>query len=85
MVREMTTLLIILTVSGAFLLFNEVVVMTNGGPADSSQVLGTWMYCNAFLIDDMGYVAAIATVILVLTVVFAIIQLVYSQRRRVEM
>ncbi|MFN8194769.1 MAG: sugar ABC transporter permease [Nocardioidaceae bacterium] len=84
MVREMTTLLIILTVSGAFLLFNEVMVMTAGGPADSSQVLGTWMYRNAFLADNMGYAAAIATLIFVLTLLFAVVQLAYSRRRRVE-
>ena len=42
-------------------------VMTAGGPADSSQVLGTWMYRNAFLVDNMGYAAAIATLIFVLT------------------
>lgn len=85
MVREMTTLLIILTVSGAFLLFNEVMVMTAGGPADSSQVLGTWMYRNAFLADNMGYAAAIATLIFVLTLVFAAFQLAVSRRRTVEL
>jgi raffinose/stachyose/melibiose transport system permease protein len=85
MVREMTTLLIILTVSGAFLLFNEVMVMTGGGPADSSQVLGTWMYRNAFLADNMGYAAALATFIFVLTLLFAVLQLWVSRRRRVEL
>ena len=67
MVREMTTLIIILTISGAFLVFNEVMVMTAGGPSNSSQVLGTWLYRNAFLNDDMGYASAIATVIFVIT------------------
>jgi raffinose/stachyose/melibiose transport system permease protein len=84
MVREMTTLLIILTVSGAFLVFNEVEVMTAGGPSDSSQVLGTWLYRNAFLADDMGYASAIATVIFVITFGFAAIQLVLSRRKRIE-
>ncbi len=84
MVREMTTLLIILTVAGAFLVFNEVMVMTAGGPSDSSQVLGTWLYRNAFLADDMGYASAIATVIFVLTFGFAILQIMIGRRRRVE-
>ena len=57
MVREMTTLVVILTISGAFLVFNEVMVMTAGGPNNSSQVLGTWLYRKAFLEDDMGYAA----------------------------
>jgi len=85
MVREMTTLLIILTVSGAFLLFNEVMVMTAGGPADSSQVLGTWMYRNAFLADNMGYAAALATFIFVLTLLFAVFQMMVARRRRVDL
>ncbi|MEO6941660.1 MAG: sugar ABC transporter permease, partial [Terrimesophilobacter sp.] len=39
LVREMTSLLVIITISGAFQVFNEVMVMTSGGPNNSSQVL----------------------------------------------
>lgn len=85
LVREMTTLLIILTFSGAFLVFNEVMVMTAGGPANSTHVLGTWLYFNAFMSDDMGYASAIATVIFVITFALAVAQLAYSRRRRVEL
>lgn len=84
MVREMTTLLIILTVSGAFLVFNEVMVMTAGGPNNSSQVLGTWLYRKAFFEDHMGYASAVATVIFVITFTFAAIQLTYTRRRRFD-
>ena len=84
MVREMTTLIIILTVSGAFLVFNEVMVMTAGGPSNSSQVLGTWLYRNAFLNDDMGYASAIATVIFVITLAIGAVQIVVSRRRRIQ-
>jgi len=84
MVREMTTLLVILTISGAFLVFNEVMVMTAGGPNNSSQVLGTWLYRQAFFEDDMGYAATVATVILVITFTIAALQMWVTQRRRVE-
>jgi len=84
MVREMTTLLIILTVSGAFLVFNEVMVMTAGGPDNSSHVLNTWLYRNAFFEDDMGYAATIATVIFVITFIVAVVQLAVARRRRIE-
>ena len=84
MVREMTTLIIILTVSGAFLVFNEVMVMTAGGPSNSSQVLGTWLYRNAFLNDDMGYASAIATVIFVITLAIGAVQIIVSRRRRIQ-
>lgn len=84
MVREMTTLITILTISGAFLVFNEVMVMTAGGPSNSSQVLGTWLYRNAFLNDDMGYASAIATVIFVITLLIGASQIYLSRRRRIE-
>lgn len=84
MVREMTTLVTILTISGAFLVFNEVMVMTAGGPSNSSQVLGTWLYRNAFLNDDMGYAAAIATVIFAITLLIGAVQIYVSRRRRIE-
>lgn len=84
MVGEMTTLVTILTISGAFLVFNEVMVMTAGGPSNSSQVLGTWLYRNAFLNDDMGYAAAIATVIFVITLLIGASQIYVSRRRRIE-
>jgi raffinose/stachyose/melibiose transport system permease protein len=84
MVREMTTLITILTISGAFLVFNEVMVMTAGGPSNTSQVLGTWLYRNAFLNDDMGYASAIATVIFVITLAVGAVQIVVSRRRRIE-
>lgn len=84
MVREMTTLISILTISGAFLVFNEVMVMTAGGPSNSSQVLGTWLYRNAFLNDDMGYASAIATVIFVITLTVGGAQVYVSRRRRIQ-
>jgi len=84
MVREMTTLITILTISGAFLVFNEVMVMTGGGPSNSSQVLGTWLYRNAFLNDDMGYASAIATVIFLITLTVGAVQIQVSRRRRIE-
>jgi raffinose/stachyose/melibiose transport system permease protein len=84
MVREMTTLVIIVTVSGAFLVFNEVMVMTAGGPSNSSQVLGTWLYQSAFINDDMGYASAIATIVFTITLLAAAAQLLYAKRRRVD-
>ena len=60
--REMTGLMVIITVTGAFQVFNEVMVMTAGGPNNSSQVLGTWLYQQGFNENNFGYGAAIAAV-----------------------
>jgi raffinose/stachyose/melibiose transport system permease protein len=84
MVREMTGLMTIVTISGAFQVFNEVMVTTAGGPNNSTQVLGTWLYQSGFIKNDFGYAAAIATVIFVVTLVLALVQLRYTSRRRVS-
>jgi raffinose/stachyose/melibiose transport system permease protein len=84
MVREMTTLLMIVTISGAFLVFNEIMATTSGSPGNSSQVLGTWLYQSAFKNDDMGYAAVVAVVIFVITFTAALLQLGYGRLRRVE-
>jgi raffinose/stachyose/melibiose transport system permease protein len=83
--REMTGLMIIITVTGAFQVFNEVMVMTAGGPNNSSQVLGTWLYQQGFNENNFGYAAAIAAVIFVVTMMTGTAQLIYTRRRRVQL
>jgi len=85
MTREMTGLMIIITVTGAFQVFNEVMVMTAGGPNNSSQVLGTWLFQQGFTENNFGYGAAIAAVIFAVTMVTGIAQLIYTKRRRVQL
>lgn len=82
--REMTGLMVIVTITGAFQVFNEVMVMTAGGPNNSSQVLGTWLYQQGFIEDNFGYGAAIAAVIFLVTMLTGIAQLIYTRRRRVQ-
>jgi raffinose/stachyose/melibiose transport system permease protein len=84
LVREMTLLAMIITISGAFLVMNEVWVMTAGGPNNSSHTLASWMYKSAFFNDQMGYAAALAVVIFVITLVVSIIQLFLNRGKAVQ-
>ena len=84
MTREMTGMMIIVTVTGAFQVFNEVMVMTAGGPNNSSQVLGTWLFEQGFNQNDMGYAAAIGSLVFGVTMLCGVAQLWYTRRRRVE-
>ena len=83
LIREMTGLMMIVTMSGAFQVFNEVMVMTSGGPDNSTHVLGTWLYRSGFVKNDFGYAAAIAVVIFLITLSLAILQVRYTSRKRV--
>ncbi|MCG7310717.1 carbohydrate ABC transporter permease [Brachybacterium sp. ACRRE] len=83
--REMVAILSLVTVSNALLLFNEVIVMTNGGPNNSTQVLGTIVYQNAFVNDRMGYAATMSTLVLVLTMGLGVAQMIWTRRKRVSL
>lgn len=74
-VRESTLIFTIITIFGAFKVFDIVWVMTAGGPSNASEVLGTHMYRSAFRNDVSGYAAAVATVIFVISIAVGIFQI----------
>jgi len=74
-VRETTLVMSTITVIGAFKVFDIVWVMTGGGPNNSSQVIGSYMYKTGFRIDEMGYASAIAIIIFIITFSFTALQL----------
>src|SRR5207302_45608 len=54
-----TNLFVVVTTTiGAFMLFGEVYVLTDGGPGDSSRVLSYYMYQASFVYLRMGRGAA---------------------------
>ncbi len=66
-IRSMLTIAIMINIAGGFLVFNEIFIMTSGGPYGSSEVLSTMMYNYAFIFGKTGYAAAIANVILIIS------------------
>jgi ABC-type sugar transport system permease subunit len=55
-------------------------VTTGGGPANATQVLGTYIYLQAFNIGAVGYADAISVVLLAIAVVLGWLQLKASRR-----
>ena len=74
MIKDTILMVMIITTSGGFLVFNEVYVITNGGPYGSSEVLSTILYKNAFVHGNIGYASAIGNIILAFSIVFALFQ-----------
>ncbi len=60
---------------GSVKIFDLVKVMTDGGPGFASDVLATFMYRTAFTEDRMGYSAAIAVIMLLITLAFTAVYL----------
>jgi raffinose/stachyose/melibiose transport system permease protein len=61
-----------LSVIEAVKVFDLVYAMTNGGPGNSTQVLGTWMFFNVFQFNQAGYGAAIAVLATAVTLAIGI-------------
>jgi raffinose/stachyose/melibiose transport system permease protein len=75
LVRETTLVWTTITVIGAFKVFDIVWVMTAGGPNHASEVLGNYLYRVGFRNDEMGYAAAIASLLFIITFLLTFIQL----------
>ncbi len=70
--REAHVIVLSLAVINSFKVFDLIYTMTYGGPGRSTQVMGTWMYFNAFQYYHAGYGSAIAWIIAIITLVVAI-------------
>ncbi|NIK62028.1 carbohydrate ABC transporter permease [Kribbella shirazensis] len=61
-----------ITLVGGFSVFDIVFIMTGGGPAGATEVLGTYAYGNAFQLNRISYGTALALVITLMAIPFAI-------------
>jgi raffinose/stachyose/melibiose transport system permease protein len=67
------TMVTAITLIGGFAVFDNVFVMTGGGPGHASEVLGTYTYQVAFQQNQAGYGSALAVLITALSLVSAIV------------
>lgn len=74
LLKPTTIMLCILGLIDSFLVFDQVLVMTRGGPANATMVLGVFLYTNAFTYFKMGYGAAISVITLAIIASITLIQ-----------
>lgn len=72
MLRETTFVVLAITFINSLKVYDIVYVMTFGGPANTTQVLGTWMYFLTYNFNRVGLGTAIAVILFGLTLIFAI-------------
>jgi len=68
MLKPATVIVIIVTMIGALRAFDIVAIMTNGGPANSTNTLALYMYQETFINFRYGYGASIAVVLFMVSV-----------------
>ena len=62
-----------LTLVGGFSVFDIIFIMTAGGPANATEVLGTYAYDQAFVLNNIGYGTTLALLITILSVPIAVL------------
>ena len=64
---------VIMGIIGAFQVFVEPYIMTNGGPENKTRFVAMFVYDNAFQYQRLGYASAVAWVLFLVIVVLTII------------
>ena len=74
LLRPVLTLVLIITVTGSFQVFDTVAVTTKGGPINASRVIQVYIVDRAFNRSDFGYAAALSVILFVILAVIAYAQ-----------
>ena len=75
LLRPVLALVLVLTVTGSFQVFDTVAVTTQGGPVNASRVMQFYIYQKAFNEQEFGYGSALAMVLFVILGIAAFIQM----------
>jgi multiple sugar transport system permease protein len=65
---------IVISLITAFQVFDQVWLMTKGGPAGASQVTAVYIYQQAFQYLNLGYGSALAFVLFLIILAFSLVQ-----------
>lgn len=80
-IKTSVVYIIVTTLNGSYVL---VQLTTLGGPANATQVMGSYLYQHAFGNYNFGYAAAIGMMILVLNLVTVVVTQFLFKREKVE-
>jgi raffinose/stachyose/melibiose transport system permease protein len=81
MLRETTLVVLAITAINALKAYDIVYATTNGGPANTTQLLSTWMYFLTYNYNQVGLGTAIAFILFALTMIFAIPYIRFMTRK----
>ena len=83
-VRNLSLIATLLSFIWTFNHFDIVYVMTKGGPSNATHLLSTYSYLTAFSFFDIGYAAAMAVIMLIVLMFFAVMYMKLLQAEEQE-
>jgi putative chitobiose transport system permease protein len=82
LLRPSIAVVTVMSSIAAMKVFEEVYVMTQGGPMDSTKTLVYAIYESAFTEFEMGYASAIGVILFLLTLIFSLINLKFLSEKK---
>ncbi|MFW8051688.1 carbohydrate ABC transporter permease [Vagococcus fluvialis] len=80
MLKPTTFFVSMISLINSFQVFDQVNIMTEGGPGDSTTVLVQNIYNSAFKYSEMGYAAAMSWVLFLIILVVSLVQ-IWGERK----
>ena len=84
LLRPVIAVILVVRLADAFRIFDVVYVLTGGGPANSTDVLSTYIYRVMFMRLDFPGGAAAAMLLVLITAAFSLIAVVLLRGRRMD-
>lgn len=84
LIRPTSIFVVVTSTIAAFQILDIILVMTTGGPADSTEVGALYIYRRSFERLEMGYGSALSVVMFVILLVISLIQLRLSRRSNLD-
>ena len=81
LLKPVTSLVATLTIINVVQVFDQIYVMTNGGPGTATLTLVQYLYSSAFKDYKMGYASAVGTIIVVLLVAIMLLDNILTKER----
>jgi ABC-type sugar transport system permease subunit len=70
---NVVTVVAALLLIGGFSVFDIIFVMTGGGPANATDVIGTYAYTEAFTQNNVGYASTLTLIMTVITLIASVV------------
>jgi len=76
-----TFFILIITLIGAFQVFDQAFIMTEGGPDNATLTVVFYLYNHGFKYFDMGYASSVAWILFLLIMIVTLVQWYVTQRK----
>lgn len=80
MLSPTTFFVLVISIIGSFQVFDQALILTNGGPADATHTVVMFIYNQGFQYFKMGYAAAVAWILFALIFLLTLFQWRYQRQ-----